>query len=140
MQKIYVLTGLVVLLSGVSCKKVLDLQPTSSFSTGTVWSSPALVQVFVNEIYAESVLAFKDAGFGWGSQTDELYSNFGWCHETQYVQGQATPDNQSSSTPDNYSSTINFWPNLYTVVRETNLFFQNIGQVDTLANGLLISR
>lgn len=123
-----------------SCHKVLDLQPQNSFSQQTVWSDPNLALTYVNQIYRDGVLAFKDAGFGWGAQTDELFSNFGWCHETQYVQGQATPDNQSSSTPDNYSSTINFWPNLYTVVRETNLFFQNIGQVDTLANGPLISR
>ena len=139
MKKIYVLIGLVVMISGVSCKKVLDLQPTSSFSTNAVWSSPALVQVFVNEIYAESVLAFKDAGFAWGSQTDELFSNFGWCSETQYVQGQATPDNQSSSFPLNYSSTINFWPTLYSTILKTNTFFANIGQLDTLGNGAQIS-
>jgi hypothetical protein len=123
-----------------SCHKVLDLQPQNAFSQQTVWSDPNLALTYVNQIYRDGVLAFKDAGFGWGAQTDELFSNFGWCHETQYVQGQATPDNQSSSTPDNYSSTINFWPNMYAVIRETNLFFQNIGQVDTLANGALISR
>ena len=134
-KKIYVLLGLMVLLSGLSCKKTLDLQPTSSFSTDAVWTSPALVQVFVNEIYAESVLAFKDAGFAWGSQTDELFSNFNWCNENQYVQGQATPNNQGSSFPLNYSSTINFWPTLYSTIQKTNTFFANIGLLDTSGNG-----
>jgi len=124
----------------LSCNKVLDLQPKNAFSQQTVWSDPNLALTYVNQIYRDGVLAFKDAGFGWGAQTDELFSNFGWCHETQYVQGQATPDNQGSSVPDNYSSTLNFWPNLYTVIREANLFFQNIGQVDTVANGALIKR
>ncbi|TDW96672.1 RagB/SusD family nutrient uptake outer membrane protein [Dinghuibacter silviterrae] len=117
-----------------ACKKVLDIQPTSSFTTDAVWTSPALVQVFVNEIYAESVFAFKDGGFGWGSQTDELYSNFNWCNENQYVQGQATPDNQGSSFPLNYSRTLNFWPTLYSTIQKCNTYFQNIGMLDTVGN------
>src|SRR5580700_11167241 len=138
MKKIFVILGLAMMISGLSCKRVLDLQPTNSFSTNAVWSSPALVQVFVNEIYAEAVLGFEDAGFGWGSQTDELFSNFNWCHENQYVQGQATPDNQGSSFPLNYSTTINFWPTLYSTIQKTNTYFQNIGLLDTLGNGAQI--
>ncbi|MDN3583972.1 RagB/SusD family nutrient uptake outer membrane protein [Mucilaginibacter flavus] len=118
------------LLFGVSCKNVLDIKPTSTFSETTVWSDPALVQVFVNQIYKESVFAFKDGGFGWGSQTDELYSNFNWCQENTYVLGQATPDNQSSSFPLNYSSTLNYWTTLYSTIQKANTFFQNIGKVN----------
>ena len=125
-----------VVFGNASCKKVLDIQPTSSFSTNTVWTSPSLVQVFVNEIYSEAVFAFKDGGFGWGSQTDELFSNFNWCNENQYVQGQATPDNQGSSFPLNYSSTINFWPTLYSTIQKTNTYFQNIGLVDTAGSAM----
>ncbi|WP_431213975.1 RagB/SusD family nutrient uptake outer membrane protein [Puia sp. P3] len=138
MKKIAIIIGLAVLTGMFSCKKVLDIEPTSSFSTNTVWSSPALVQVFVNQIYAEAVFGFKDAGFGWGSQTDELLSNFNWCNENQYVQGQATPDNQNSSFPLNYSSTINFWSTLYNTIQKTNTFFASIGQLDTLGNGAAI--
>ena len=126
-------------LAYTSCNKVLDLQPLNSFSTNTVWSSPSLAQVFVNQIYSEAILHFKDAGFGWGSQTDELLSNFNWCNENQYVLGQATPDNQGSSFPLNYSSTINFWSTLYGTIKETNTFFENIDQVDSSGNTALIS-
>jgi len=129
---------LIVATSTISCNKVLDLQPLNSFSTNNVWSSPSLVQVFVNQIYSEAVLQYKDAGFGWGSQTDELLSNFNWCNENQYVLGQATPDNQKSTFPLNYSSTINFWATLYGTVKETNTFFQNIDLVDSAGNGALI--
>jgi hypothetical protein len=135
-----IITILLAAMTGLSCHKVLDLEPQNAFSQQTVWSDPNLALTYVNQIYRDGVLAYKDAGFGWGAQTDELFSNFGWCHETQYVQGQATPDNQGSSTPVNYSSTLNFWPVLYGVVKEANLFFENIGQVDTTANGALISR
>ncbi len=104
MKKLYSILFLMLAIAFGSCKKVLDIQPTSSFTTTAVWTSPALVQVFVNEIYAEAVLGFKDGGFGWGSQTDELFSNFNWCNENQYVQGQATPDNQGSSFPLNFTA------------------------------------
>jgi hypothetical protein len=135
-----IITILLAAMTGLSCHKVLDLEPQNAFSQQTVWSDANLALTYVNQIYRDGVLAFKDGGFGWGAQTDELFSNFGWCHETQYVQGQATPDNQGSSTPVNYSSTLNFWPVLYGTVKEANLFFENIGQVDTTANGALISR
>ena len=140
MQKRYITICIaLILLGNISCKKVIDLQPTSTFSTNTVWTSPSLVQVFVNEIYNEAVLSFKDGGFGWGSQTDELFSNFNWCNENQYVQGQATPDNQGSSFPLNYSSTINFWPTLYSTIQKTNTYFQNIHLVDSAGSGATLS-
>jgi len=136
MKKIYMLIGVVlILLTDLSCKKVLDLTPQSSYSTTTVWTDPNLIQVYVNEVYKESVYAFKDGGFGWGSQTDELYSNFNWCSENVYVQGLATPDNQNSSFPLNYSSTLNDWTTLYSTISKENLFFQNIGQADTVGYG-----
>lgn len=139
MRKLFIAICLTfVVFCNLSCNKVLDLQPLDSYSTNSVWSSPSMVQVFVNQIYNESVFAFKDAGFGWGSQTDELFSNFNWCKENQYVQGQATADNQGSSFPLNYSSTINFWPTLYSTIKKTNTFFQNIGQVDTIGNKTLL--
>jgi len=140
MKKIYIiLSGMLVLFTGVSCKKVLDLQPTNSFSTNTVWTDPALIQVFVNEIYKESVFAFKDGGFGWASQTDEMYSNFNWCSENTYALGQETPDNQSSSFPLNYSSTLNYWTTLYSTIQKENQFFQNIGLADTVGYGPAIA-
>jgi hypothetical protein len=131
--------SILVLFAGISCKKVLDLTPTGSFSSDNVWRDPALIQVFVNQIYKESVFAFKDGGFGWGSQTDELYSNFNWCSENTYALGQETPDNQSSSFPLNYSSTLNYWTTLYSTIQKTNLFFQNVGQADTVGAGQAIN-
>jgi hypothetical protein len=132
MKKVTILLMTVGTLCG--CKKALNVPDLSSYSTGTVWTSPQLVQAYVNEIYNETVFAFKDGGFGWGAQTDELYSNFGWCHESEYCLGEATPDNQSSSFPLNYSSTLNFWSTLYYTIGLENTFFQNISLLDTNGN------
>lgn len=135
MKKIFIVISAVFVTAGMfSCKHVLDVVPTGAFNDQTVWTSPDLVQVYVNQIYSEAVLPYKDGGFGWGAQTDELYSNFQWCHEQLYVQGQATPDNQSSSFPLNYSYSLNFWPTLYSTISKANTFFANIGRLDPVAN------
>jgi len=116
-----VLTVFIALLFG-GCKKALDLQPLDSYSEKDVWSDPKLAQVFVNNIYDQTVLAYKDGGFGWGAQTDELYGNFNWTDENLYVRGEATPDNQSSGS-------LNHWNKMYGSIRSSNIFFANIGQI-----------
>nr|WP_294872473.1 RagB/SusD family nutrient uptake outer membrane protein [uncultured Pedobacter sp.] len=104
------------------CKKALDLQPLDSYSEKDVWSDPKLAQVFVNNIYNETVLAYQDGGFGWAAQTDELYGNFNWTNENLYVRGEATPDNQTSGS-------LNHWNKMYASIRSSNIFFANIGKI-----------
>lgn len=116
------------LLTLSSCKDVLDLKPLNAYSETDVWTDPTLAKVFVNGIYDQTVFAYKDGGFGWGAQTDELYGNFNWTNETSYVMGEATPDNQTNSS-------LNKWGALYASVRSCNVFFKNIGQIDTVSNG-----
>jgi hypothetical protein len=104
------------------CKKALDLQPLDSYSEKDVWSDPKLAQVFVNNIYNETVLAYQDGGFGWAAQTDELYGNFNWTNENLYVRGESTPDNQTSGS-------LNHWNKMYASIRSSNIFFANIGKI-----------
>lgn len=111
-----------------SCKDVLDLKPLNAYSDSDVWTDPNLTQVFVNGIYDQTVMAYKDGGFGWGAQTDELYGNFNWTNENSYVQGEATPDNQTSNS-------LNRWGDLYGAIRRCNVFLKNVGQLDTVSNG-----
>ncbi|KAA2242623.1 RagB/SusD family nutrient uptake outer membrane protein [Chitinophaga agrisoli] len=116
-----------------ACKDTLDLKPQNAYSENDVWSDPKLTEVFVNGIYDRAVLAYKDAGFGWAAQTDELYGNFNWTNENIYVRGEATPDNQTDGS-------LNNWNSLYTAVRYCNTFFANIDKVDSSGNGDLIRR
>ncbi len=108
---------ILVLILQLSCSKELELKPLSSFTDKDVWSDPKLAELFVNNIYSRVVFSFKDAGHGWGAQTDELYSNFNWMSENTAVTGQGTQDN--------FASSLNFWSSLYGTVRYTNIFFQN---------------
>lgn len=116
-----------------SCSNKLELKPLSSFSDKDVWSDPKLAELYVNNIYSRAVFTFKDAGFGWGAQTDELYSNFNWMNENTAVTGQGTPDN--------FASTLNYWSTLYGTVRHANIFFANAGRLPAQsANGVLVER
>jgi hypothetical protein len=128
---VWLLCTLFLLLS--ACKKTLDLQPLNAYSDNDVWTDPKLTEVFVNGIYDQTVLGYKDGGMGWSAQTDELYSNFDWENENRYMRGEATPDNQGSNT-------LNFWPQLYTSIRYANIFFENIGRLDTAGNAELVRR
>ena len=48
----YIVFLLLLIVGGVSCKKnFLDVTPVDRFSDETVWSDPALVQTFVNNVY-----------------------------------------------------------------------------------------
>lgn len=125
---ISIVTGMLVM---NSCKDVLDLKPQNAYSESDVWTDPNLVQVFVNGIYNQTVMAYKDGGFGWGAQTDELYGNFNWTNENSYVQGEATPDNQTASS-------LNRWGDLYSSVRNCNVFLKNVSQLDTVSNAQAI--
>lgn len=107
-----------------ACKKALDLQPQNAYPESAVWSDPALAQSFVNNIYDQTVLAYKDGGFGWGAQTDELYGNFNWTNENIYVRGESTPDNQTDGS-------LNHWNKMYGAIRYDNIFFTNIQQLET---------
>lgn len=104
-----------------SCTKELELKPLTSFSDAVVWDDPKLAELFVNNIYSRGVYAFKDAGFGWGAQSDELYSNFNWMNENTAVTGQGTQDN--------FASSLNFWSDLYGTVRYTNIFFNKVAEL-----------
>lgn len=139
MKNILIIVITLSVIGFTGCKNVLDVTPTSSYNDETVWSSPSLVQVYINQVYSEAVAVYKDAGFGWGAQTDELYSNFNWCNEKQYVLGQATADNQNSSFPLNYSSTLNYWKTLYNTINKANTFFVNINKLNPDGNEAFIS-
>jgi len=129
--KIY--AGLGLLITLFSCNKKLDLKPLSSFSDENVWSDPRLAELFLNHVYDTAVFTYADAGFGWGAQTDELYSNFNWVQEDIYVTGAATPDNQSATS-------LNYWGRLYSAIRYINIFFEKAPQLPVEGNEERIER
>ncbi|WP_200976444.1 RagB/SusD family nutrient uptake outer membrane protein [Echinicola sp. 20G] len=122
---------MIVALAIMACNP-LDLEPVDSFSDDAVWSDPNLIESYVNEIYNQAVLSYKDSGLGWGAQTDELYGNFNWTNEWIYNRGEANPDNQTSGS-------LNMWGDLYNTVRYCNVFFEKLDGSE-LVNNMQVER
>jgi len=102
----------------------LDTKPADSLSQTAVWSDPNLVELFVNEMY-------RGIGHGHhecevGSMTDESHfiHNYG---TNQVVASIITPSDIGQWSADNQNAYR--WPNVYTYLRNANMFFENIDKV-----------
>ncbi len=127
-----------------SCKKdFLDTKPLGEFNETDFWSSPGLVETFVNGIYKD-VYRYP---FSWYPLSvfsgDESFSMGG---------GTVVEFNKSAITADNipgfYDGTQNYMPHLqglqwgalYKAVRKTNLVFENINRIPVETNQKTIER
>lgn len=131
------LLALVVLLT-VSCKKkdFLDTKPLSQYGEDDFWSSPGLVEGFVNGMYRDMYrqpfdwepLACFSGDEGWFNEGMAV-SDF---NKTVLISPDLIPgwdDGSNGWSPH----TINLlWGNLYKLVRKTNLFFTHAGDIQSV--------
>lgn len=102
---------LALLCMATSCKKdFLDRQATSSVSEDKIFEDPALIQLFVNNMYADVPSFDHDL---YDNITDESRNFWGGAHRN-VVQGQWFPDNNP----------MDYWA--YTAVRKTNMFLSKV--------------
>src|SRR5215218_5825212 len=108
-----------------ACKKQLDILPKDQFSDASVWSDPALIQTFVNNIYSG-----VPHGFGcimMASMADESMYNadFGSSNVTK---SNINPSDFSIFAADFWASNLKQynWITAYKYVRATNVFFDKI--------------
>lgn len=112
----------------VACDaSVLNMQPLDEMSEEDVWQDPALVESYINNVYQ---------GVGHGFVAVRISSG---VDETKHVHGwDDGPVRQSIFTPDNigfFRSWANWfphyrWDELYSKIRDTNIFLENIDDVD----------
>ena len=137
MKKIFICLACLSLLCNISCDEdSLDTTPKTEFSSDAVWSDPALVESFINQIYFR-----LDDPLRYGKMKACLVD------EAHYRGNGGSFDfNNSLITPDKlpgWTSVSNYdeWNNLYKTVRSCNLFFENIDQVtfdsETLKNRMV---
>jgi starch-binding outer membrane protein, SusD/RagB family len=122
---LYCLAAVAILNGAASCKKdFMNLQPSDKFSDEAVWSDPALIQIFVNNIYLGIPHGFSNimmasivdesmynADFGSSNVTNSLLSpsDYGIFDE-----GYWTGNRQRGMN----------WSIVYKFVRAANLFFE----------------
>jgi len=131
-----IIMGLLTIYSIASCKKdFLNQAPKSLYSESVVWSDPALVQTFVNNMYR---------GIGYSTAINFMSS---FVDETDFTPDWGTVDfNKSLLTPDripqwqdgNLHDNMLTWNSLYKQIRSCNIFFSKVGNVkfdNTLYDG-----
>ena len=102
---------LAVLCISISCKKdFLDRSATNSIPEDNIFNDPALIQLFVNNMYADVPNFDHDL---YDNITDESRNWWGGAHRN-VVQGQWFPDNNP----------MDYWA--YTQVRKTNVFLSKV--------------
>lgn len=131
-----IIMGLFAMFSIVSCNKdFLNEAPKSLYSETVVWSDPALVQTFVNNMYR---------GTGYSTAINFMSS---FVDETDFTPDWGTVDfNKCLITPDRIPQWLNgnlhqnclTWSNLYKQIRSCNIFFAKVNEVkfdNTLVEG-----
>lgn len=122
---LYSIAVLALMLGGTSCKKdFMNLQPSDKFSDEAVWKDPALMELFVNNIYLGVPHGFSNIMMA--SLVDESMYNadFGSSNVTK-----------SMLSPSDYGIfDENFWTGnrqrgmnwsmVYKFIRSTNLYFE----------------
>ena len=104
---------LAILCFAISCNKdFLDRSASSSIPEDEIFNDPALIQLFVNNMYADVPNFDHDL---YDNITDESRNWWGGAHRN-VVQGQWFPDNNP----------MDYWA--YTQVRKTNMFLTKVDE------------
>lgn len=123
-----------VLITFVSCKKVIDLYPESNLNSGTYYTTAAEVQTGLNGCY--NALQ-KPMFYEW--QVTELRSD----NTDQGVPSSNNTVNRDLSDLDEFipstghAAVYSYWINTYFVIRNCNIILQNLGVVYNPASGTL---
>ncbi|WP_152266439.1 RagB/SusD family nutrient uptake outer membrane protein [Agriterribacter humi] len=129
--KILIVLSAIILLTSCTKAPFLDKDPLGEYSEVAVWKDPALIEPFVNTIYA-GTLGSPFNYMRLACYTDEAVNA---------LYGNAFNVNKSLITSDSYlewefgfgsDHTAHFtWNRLYANVRRTNLFFANIDRAES---------
>ncbi|UYQ92880.1 RagB/SusD family nutrient uptake outer membrane protein [Chitinophaga horti] len=101
-------------------KDFLEKKPLDAYSDRDVWNDPSLTQAFVNDMYSQMRHGYNEVMLS--SMTDEsrFIHNYG---TTQSTNGAMSPDDIGAF------NLFGEWNKHYTAIRNTNLFFEKIGEV-----------
>ena len=116
----FVILMISVIAAVVSCKKILDKKPLDELSDSAVFTDPAFLQNYVNNVYNGVKLPWSPGPGGFETLTDvavdqpETHDRASGIRE--YLQGIMTPDNVTDLT--------NVWNDEYGYIRKANIFFE----------------
>lgn len=112
-----------------SCQKdFLNTDPSTEFSENAVWTDPALVETFINQLYFRLDEPLTDGRFK-ANLVDEGHYR-GNAASLNFNRSIQSPDDLLGWGVSRYRS----WADLYKSIRYCNLFFSKVDQVPFSAN------
>lgn len=118
---------LIVLIVMTSCnKKVLELDPLNAYSDASLWSDPALAELFVNGIYSQ--LHYPLSKFSLDVFVDEADRRDGTA-VVKFNNSIISPDDFPSSWSDEQGNYFLTWQRMYIAIRACNKFLGNIDKL-----------
>jgi starch-binding outer membrane protein, SusD/RagB family len=103
---------------------VLNVVPEDRFSEEAVWRDPGLAEGFVNEMYRGLNHGLRELMLGSLTDESQFIHNYG---STQIVQSNLTSGDIGSFDRGDFDEFR--WNMLYTRIRQTNTFFENIDKM-----------
>lgn len=102
----------------------LNVAPEDRITDVAVWSDPNLVEAFMNDIYRGLNHGLRELMAGSLADESHFIHNYG---SAQVVQSNLTPSDIGSWNRGDFSEFR--WGDLYSRIRQLNMFFENIDQV-----------
>ncbi|MDE5712273.1 MAG: RagB/SusD family nutrient uptake outer membrane protein [Muribaculaceae bacterium] len=121
MKSIYIGACLLLTAGMLTSCDVLDLEPLDSYSDQVIFSDATLTEAYVTKFYTYPKNGFNEMSHRYFC--DEAMSNF----DNQY----AWQIEQTGYTPD-MMGFFNMWKEYYTDIKNINIFFNNIENVDKI--------
>jgi hypothetical protein len=124
------------LLFASSCSdSFLEVSPLDKYSDATVWTDPALVSSFVNNIYLGQHYGFHTLMLS--SLCDESMEVWAW--ETHPIlKSEISPSYVAALNPDFWIIAFHniSWNRLYSNIRSCNIFFENVEKYELQGNDI----
>lgn len=111
------------LIASMSSCDILDVEPLDSYTKEDVFSDVNLLKAYVHRNYTlpQNGWSHKALRFS----CDESYNNFNWESSYTVLEGSVTPDQLGN---------IDIWQDYYENIKNCNIFFDNISEVNKLDN------
>ncbi len=111
----------IVLVLGSCDQDVLDISPTDQISDATVWEDPALIDLYLSDIYRRMNHGLREVKLA--SLSDDMHFIHGYG-TIDVVQGTSSPSNLAAWNRGDLEHYR--WGHLYSAIRQVNIVLKNI--------------